>query len=117
MTLTRLQKNSDRQWPYVYLDKLLIGEVFRWKKGQLLGIAYGIDNRRIVISKKGKDRRKLQKTSEGFPFIYFDKLVIETSFGWEKGQPLEIDYDVSNKRVVITELNEGEAKNVNKSEL
>lgn len=117
MTLTKLQKNSDRQWPYVYLDKLLIAEAFRWKKGQLLGIAYDIDNRCIVISKKGKDRRKLQRTSSGFPFIYFDKLVIETSFGWEKGQPLEIEYDASNKRVVVTEPNGAEVKDVSKSQL
>ena len=34
MTKTKLQKTSDRQYPYVYFDKLLIDIGFRWKKGE-----------------------------------------------------------------------------------
>jgi hypothetical protein len=46
---------------------------------------------------------RLQKTSDKqYPYVYFDKLLIEKGFGWTKGQPLDIDYDVVNKRIVIT---------------
>ncbi len=115
MTRTKLQTTSDKQQPYIYLDKLLIEEAFKWEKGQLLGIIYNVNNRRIVISNKGKHKRKLQNTAIGYPYFYLDKRLIEKDFGWEKGQPLDIDYDVSNRCVVITELNGAEVKNVDQS--
>ena len=111
MTRTKLQTNSGKRQPYIYLDKLLIEEAFKWEKGQLLGIVYSIDIRRIAISDKGEQSRKLQNTSIGYPYVYLDKRMINRDFGWEKGQPLDIDYDVANGCVVITELNGAEAKN------
>jgi hypothetical protein len=51
---------------------------------------------------------KLQKTSDKqYPHVYFDNLLIEMGFRWKKEQPLDIDYDVVNKRIVITEPNNG----------
>jgi hypothetical protein len=51
---------------------------------------------------------KLQKTSDKqYPYVYFDKLLIEIGFRWKKGQPLDLDYDVENKRIVITQPNNG----------
>jgi hypothetical protein len=112
MTKTKLQTNSGKRQPYIYLDKLLIEEAFKWEKGQLLGIVYSLDIRRIAISDKGEQSRKLQNTSIGYPYVYLDKRMINRDFGWDKGQPLDIDYDVANGCVVITELNGTEAKNV-----
>ncbi|MFZ3167547.1 MAG: hypothetical protein WA130_08010 [Candidatus Methanoperedens sp.] len=112
MTRTKLQTNSGKKQPYIYLDKLLIEEAFKWEKGQLLGIEYSKDIRRIVISDKGNDGRKLQNTSIGYPYVYLDKHMIHKDFGWKKGQPLDIDYDVANDCVVITELDLAEEKNV-----
>jgi hypothetical protein len=112
MTRTKLQTNSGKQQPYIYFDKLLIEEAFKWKKGQLLGVVYNINIRRIVISDKGEHSRKLQNTAIGYPYLYLDKNMIKKDFGWEKGQPLDIDYDVENGCVVITDLNEVEEKNV-----
>ncbi len=114
MTRTKLQANSDKQQPYIYLDKLLIEEAFKWEKGQLLGIVNNADDRRIVISNKGKQKRKLQNTAIGYPYFYLDKRMIEKDFRWGKGQRLDIDYDVANRCVVITELNGSEAKNVSR---
>ncbi len=112
MTRTKLQTNSRKQQPYIYLDKLLIEEAFKWEKGQLLGIIYSIDIKRIIISDKGNHGRKLQNTSIGYPYIYLDKRMIYKDFGWEKGQPLDINYDVANGCIIISELNGGEEKNV-----
>lgn len=105
MTKTKLQTNSGKRQPYIYLDKLLIEEAFKWEKGQLLGIVYSLDIRRIAISDKGEPSRKLQNTSIGYPYVYLDKRMINRDFGWEKGQPLDIDYDVANGCVIISELN------------
>ena len=109
MTQIKLQTNSGKQQLYIYLDKLLIEEAFKWEKGQLLGIVYSTDIRRVVISDKGKNSRKLQNTSFGYPYVYLDKRMINMDFGWEKGQLLDIDYDVANGCVVITEVNGVEA--------
>lgn len=111
MTRTKLQINSGRQTPYIYFDKLLIEEAFKWKKGQFLGIIYTINTRRISISQKGDQNRKLQSTSFGYPYIYLDKFMIKRDFGWKKGQPLDIDYDVENGSIVITELNGKDIRN------
>ncbi len=56
MTQTRLQKTSDKQYPYVYFDKLLIEKGFGWTKGQKLDIDYDVVNKRIVITKSDKVR-------------------------------------------------------------
>lgn len=110
MTRTKLQTNSGKKQPYIYLDKLLIEEAFKWEKGQLLGIEYTKDTRRIVISDKGNDGRKLQNTSIGYPYVYLDKHMINRDFGWEKGHALDIFYDVANDCVVITEVDHHENK-------
>src|SRR3989304_1283543 len=112
LTQIKLQTNSGKQQLYIYLDKLLIEEAFKWEKGQLLGIVYSTDIRRVVISDKGKNSRKLQNTSFGYPYVYLDKRMINMDFGWEKGQLLDIDYDVANGCVVITEVNGVEANKV-----
>ncbi len=111
MTRTKLQTNPGRQVPYIYFDKLLIEEAFKWKKGQFLGIIYTINTRRIAISQKGDQNRKLQNTSLGYPYVYLDKCMIYRDFGWKKGQTLDIDYDVESGCIVITELNGKELKN------
>lgn len=54
MTKTKLQKTSDRQYPYVYFDKLLIEIGFRWKKGEPLNIDYDLENKRIVVTQTNK---------------------------------------------------------------
>ncbi len=105
MTRTKLQTNSSKQQPYIYLDKLLIEEAFKWEKGQLLSIIYSIDIKRIIISDKGNHVRKLQNTSIGYPYVYLDKRTICKDFRWEKGQLLDIDYDVANGCIVISESN------------
>ena len=51
-------------------------------------------------------KTKLQKTSDKqYPYVYFDKLLIEIGFRWKKGEPLDIDYDLENKRIVVTQTN------------
>ncbi len=112
MTQTKLQTNSGKQQPYIYLDKLLIEEAFKWTKGKLLEIAYSIDIRHVVISDEGTRSRKLQNTSIGYPYVYLDKRMIIRDFGWEKGQPLNVNYDVANGCIVISELNGGRVKDV-----
>ncbi len=112
MTQTKLQTNSGKQQPYIYLDKLLIEEAFKWKKGKMLGIVYSTKIRHVVISDEGTKSRKLQNTSIGYPYVYLDKITINRDFGWEKGQPLNVNYDVAKGCIVISELNGGRAKNV-----
>lgn len=56
MTKTKLQKTSDRQYPYVYFDKLLIEIDFRWKKGEHLDIDYDLENKRIVVTQKNNGK-------------------------------------------------------------
>jgi len=56
MTKTKLQNTSDKQYPYVYFDKLLIEIAFRWKKGELLEIDYDLENKRIIVTQTNKEK-------------------------------------------------------------
>ena len=61
----------------------------------------------IILYVRNMTKTKLQKTSDRqYPYIYFDKLLIEIGFRWKKGEPLDIDYDLENKRIVVTQNNE-----------
>ncbi len=54
------------------------------------------------------ERIKFQKTCDKqYPYIYFDKFPVEKGFGWTKGQQLDINCDVENKRIVASESNNG----------
>lgn len=55
--MKRLQNNSGNQYPYVYLDKLMIEMGFKWRKGQAIDIDYDILNKRIVITKSDNVRK------------------------------------------------------------
>ena len=60
------------------------------------------------ITRTYMTKTKLQKTSDRqYPYVYFDKLLIEIGFKWKKGEPLDIDYDLENKRIVVTQTNKG----------
>ena len=37
--------------------------------------------------------------------IILDKSIATKIFGWEEGTPIDIDYDILNKRVVIIQKN------------
>lgn len=53
-------------------------------------------------------RIKFLKTwDKQYPYIYSDKFPVEKGFGWTKGQRLDIDCDVENKRIAATESNRG----------
>jgi hypothetical protein len=55
--MKRLQNNSGNQYPYVYLDKLMIEMGFRWKKGQAIDIDYDVLNKRIIITEFNNERK------------------------------------------------------------
>ncbi len=54
------------------------------------------------------ERIKFQITwDKQYTHIHFDKLPVEKGFGWTKGQQLDINCDVENKRIVASESNNG----------
>lgn len=61
-----------------------------------------INIRIIIHSIIMSERKNLQKTKIGVPYVYLEKKVIE-AYGWLKGQLIDINYDVQHKRIIITE--------------
>ncbi len=52
--------------------------------------------------------RKLKTTiGEMYPLVYSGKLLIEKDDIWKKGLALDIDYDVENKPILMTEKGMG----------
>lgn len=109
MTKTKLQKTGGKV-PYVLLSASLIEEGFKWKKGQKIQVDYNEIKKQIIVSEhRGdieEDVRRLQNSSgNSTPYIYLSKSIIGNVFKWDAGQQLNVEHDVNNKRIIISELN------------
>jgi hypothetical protein len=109
MTKTKLQKTGGKV-PYVLLSASLIEEGFKWKKGQKIQVDYDKIKKQIIVSEHSgeieEDARRLQNSSgNSTPYIYLSKSIIGNVFKWDAGQQLNVEHDVDNKRIIISELN------------
>jgi hypothetical protein len=109
MTKTKLQKTGGKV-PYVLLSASLIEEGFKWKKGQKIQVDYNEIKKQVIVSEHNgeieEDVRRLQNSSgNSTPYIYLSKSIIGTVFNWDAGQQLNVEHDVKNKRIIISELN------------
>lgn len=109
MTKTKLQKTGGKV-PYVLLSASLIEEGFKWKKGQKVRVDYDEIRKQVIVSEHDgeleEEVRSLQTSSPKLtPYIYLSKKIIGKTFGWDRGQKLNVEHDVENKRIIISELN------------
>ncbi|MGB8216317.1 MAG: hypothetical protein WCE94_03355 [Candidatus Methanoperedens sp.] len=109
MTKTKLQKTGGKV-PYVLLSASLIEEGFKWKKGQKIQVDYNEIKKQVIVSEHNgdieEDVRRLQNSSgNSTPYIYLSKSIIGNVFNWDAGQQLNVEHDVNNKRIIISELN------------
>lgn len=43
---------------------------------------------------------KLQITPTGYPYVYLDKSLVVEGLKWKKGERIDVEYDIENKKII-----------------